>query len=306
MCGFVRTNQKYRKNAVRFLDNFAKNHTMDKATWCINGHLFDIQFPCIMGILNITPDSFYSESRIQSSDDLLRKAEQMLTDGALILDLGAISTRPGSKAPTIQEELERLLPALKTIRKHFPDALISVDTFRSEVARAVALEGANIINDISGGTLDPSMFQTVAQLRLPYVLMHIKGTPETMQQNPEYDDVVIEVNYFFSKQLHKAHQAGIHDIIIDPGFGFGKTLEHNYQLLKHLKVFQMHNKPIMVGISRKSMIYKLLQTTPEDALFGTIASHTIALLNEAQLLRVHDVKAASHVITIVQKYLSTP
>lgn len=277
---------------------------MKKVSWRIKNQLIEIEFPAVMGVLNLTPDSFYPESRVNNIPTLLDKIDKMIHDGATIIDLGAVSTRPGSKPPSEHDEILRLIPAIKAVHKAFPNILISVDTFRAKVAKMAIENGAHIVNDISGGTLDPKMFETISQLQVPYILMHIQGTPETMQLNPTYNDLILDINYFFSKQIHLAHQAGIHDIVIDVGLGFGKTLEHNYQLVKNLQAFKIHEKPIMLGISRKSMIYKVLQSTPEEALFGTIAMQTIALLNGVDILRVHDVKAAIDSIKIVQKYLS--
>lgn len=277
---------------------------MKKVTWRIKQQLIEVNFPAVMGVLNVTPDSFYPESRVNNIPSLLDRIDKMIHDGATIIDLGAVSTRPGSIPPSENEEILRLIPAIKAVNKAFPNILVSIDTFRSNVAKMAVDNGAHIVNDISGGTLDPMMIETVAQLQVPYILMHIQGTPETMQHNPTYNDLILDINYFFSKQIHLAHQAGIHDIVIDVGLGFGKTIEHNYQLVKKLQAFKIHEKPIMLGISRKSMIYKILQSMPEDALHGTIAMQTIALLNGVDILRVHDVKAATDSIKIVQKYLS--
>lgn len=255
-----------------------------------------------MGVINLTPDSFYAGSRISQPASLLKRAEQMLHEGADIIDLGAASTRPGAKLLDAKEEQKRLLPALKAVAKDFPQSLLSVDTYRSETARAAAQEGAAIINDVSAGRIDPRMFSTVARLGLPYVLMHMQGTPDGMQQNPQYADVAGEVTAFFANSIQELQSAGVHDIIIDPGFGFGKTLQHNYHLLNQLDFFALFERPLMVGISRKSMITRLLNITPEEALNGTTAAHMLALTKGASILRVHDVKAAVEAVKIFQAF----
>jgi len=263
------------------------------------GVLVELQPPAVMGILNLTPDSFYSESRVGDEQTLLEKAAAFLQQGATVLDLGAYSTRPGAKDITADEEKQRLLPALKTLRKAFPNAILSADTFRSEVARAAVGEGASIINDISGGTLDPDMFATVGELKVPYVLMHIQGTPQTMQEAPSYTNVVAEVYHSLSEKLQKLRALGVKDVVLDPGFGFGKTLEHNYALLNALPEFKAFNCPILVGVSRKSMINKVLNIRADEALNGTTVLHTMALERGAHILRVHDVKAAAEAVKIV-------
>lgn len=259
-----------------------------------------MNFPCVMGILNITDDSFYSGSRINNEKMLVDTAIKMHEDGARIIDIGAASTRPGAKLPDKDEEADRLLPALKIVRKQLPDTLISVDTFRSDIARMASDEGADIINDISGGTMDPNMFLTVAAEKLPYILMHIQGTPQNMQKNPTYVNLMNDLNFFFSQQLMEARHAGIHDLIIDPGFGFGKTRDHNFELLRKLESLKIHNAPLLVGLSRKSMIYKTLKSTPEDALTGTIVLNTVAILKGADILRVHDVKEGCEIIRLLE------
>lgn len=270
-------------------------------SFSVRGNLHTLDFPCVAGILNFTNDSFYAESRIQDTASLLCKAEKMVEDGASILDLGAVSTRPGVKAISGNDELNILLPALKALRTHFPDILISVDTFRSDVARAAADEGADIINDISGGTLDEDMFNVVSDLKIPYILMHIRGNPENMQTLTDYSNLLNDVNFFLAQQIHKAQTAGIRDIIIDPGFGFGKTVEQNFELLDKFELLQIHNKPLLVGLSRKSMIYKTLKSSPVEALTGTIALNTLALMKGADILRVHDVKEAFEVVSLIWK-----
>jgi dihydropteroate synthase len=279
---------------------------MDKSTsFSLNGAgwQIDLSTPAVMGILNITPDSFYDGGKYTGRDALLRQAEKMLAEGAAILDLGAASSRPGTEEVPEDEELERLIPAVENLLSVFPDAIISVDTYRSKVAKSAVEAGAHIINDISGGTFDDKMFQTVADLNVPYVLMHIKGTPQNMQNNPRYVDVVQEVKYFFKRQLRKLRDAGVtKNIILDPGFGFGKTLENNYELLKDLASFTDLGCPVLTGISRKSMINKVLHITPDEALNGTTVLNTIALLNGANILRVHDVKEAVEVVRLVEFY----
>jgi dihydropteroate synthase len=279
---------------------------MDKSTsFSLNGAgwQIDLTTPVVMGILNITPDSFFDGGKFTESDTQLFQAEKMLNEGASIIDLGATSTRPGAGEVTEDEELNRVIPALQSLKKEFPQAIISVDTYRSKVAEIAIENGAHIINDISGGTIDDKMFQTIADLEVPYVLMHIKGTPKNMQNDPQYVDVVQEVKYFFKKQLRKLKNIGVTDnIILDPGFGFGKTLENNYELLKDLSSFTDMGCPILAGISRKSMINKVLNKTPDEALNGTTALNTIALLNGANILRVHDVKEAVEVVRLVEFY----
>ncbi len=268
------------------------------------GRLLVIEKPVVMGILNITPDSFYSGSRVQQSDDILLKAEQMITEGAAILDIGGQSTKPGSERLTAKEELERVLPAIQIIRKQFPHIFLSIDTYYSTVAAEAVAAGADIVNDISAGEMDEQMIATVAALHVPYIAMHMKGSPETMQQNPVYDDVTKEVIDYFIQKLNECRQAGITDIILDPGFGFGKTIQHNLQLLKKLEALQIFHVPILAGLSRKSTIWKTLNTIPENALNGTTMLNTIALIKGAAILRVHDVKEAAEVIQLHQAYLN--
>ena len=274
---------------------------MKKSLNC-RGKLLDLSTPAIMGILNITPDSFYDGGQITGIDSALRLAESMLKEGALILDIGGQSTRPGAKSINSTEEWKRIGPSLISINKHFPDSIISIDTFHSDVAKNAVEEGASIINDISAGDYDKGMLPYVLQSQIPYLIMHMKGHPENMQENPQYENVVTEVlNYFINKVSH-LKKIGLNDIIIDPGFGFGKTLENNYSLLKNLSLFQILDCPILAGISRKSMITKTLAITPSDALNGTTALNTIALLNGASILRVHDVAEAIEVNKLVNAY----
>jgi dihydropteroate synthase len=268
-----------------------------------NGKELPLTFPLVMGVVNITPDSFYDGGRYATSEDAIKQAEKLIAEGADILDLGAASTRPGAEFLTPEQELERLLPVLDSIVQNHPDAIISVDTFQSEVAKEAVKHGASIVNDISGGTLDDRMFDVVAKLNVPYILMHIQGDPQTMQVNPQYDDVVAEVYEFLARQSEKARNAGIKQIVVDPGFGFGKTVEHNFTLLRNLKQFRALG-PLMAGLSRKSMINKVLKTKPENALTGTIALNTLALTHGVNILRVHDVKEARQVILLVNEYLN--
>jgi dihydropteroate synthase len=274
----------------------------DKQSLVCGGRILDFQQPRIMGILNITPDSFYQGSRLMDPEGILQSATEMISEGADILDIGAYSSRPGSGGIPAKEEIRRLEMALDVIRKVHPDILLSVDTFRPEIASRVVNDyDVNIINDISGGDMDPGMFDTVADLRVPYVMMHMKGKPSDMQEHAQYEDVVKEIIQYFSGKLRQLNQLGVNDIIIDPGFGFAKTIEHNYQILKHLDAFHVFNQPLMVGISRKSMIYQLLGTHPSEALNGSTVLHTIALIKGANILRVHDVKEASETIKLVRK-----
>lgn len=262
------------------------------------GKLVDLSQPKIMGILNLTSNSFFEDSRLKDMDLALERAELMLKEGADFLDLGGMSTRPGSSEISLDEELERVIPTIESILKRFPDTIISVDTYRSKVAKEAIGAGAAIINDISGGSMDAEMLKTVADLKVPYILMHMQGTPKDMQLNPHYDNVVLEVNQFFSEKIKELKSYGINDIILDPGFGFGKTIEHNYELMKHLELIGFGEYPILVGISRKSMITKLLDISSNDALNATTVLNTLALQKGTGILRVHDVKEAKEVVDI--------
>lgn len=262
------------------------------------GRLLDISQPIIMGILNATPDSFYNKGRDSSTTDLLQLAGKMLEDGAAILDIGGASTKPGAPISEVAEELERVIPVVATIMKEFPDAWLSVDTYHAEVARQAVAAGASIINDVSSSRIDGEMIYAVADLKVPYIAMHMQGTPETMQDDPQYGDVVSEVREYLRHICDSCGMAGINDIIIDPGFGFGKTTEHNYALLNNLHTFRMLGRPVLAGISRKSMICKPLRVSPEHALNGTTAMHVVALQQGANILRVHDVKEAMEVIKL--------
>lgn len=266
------------------------------------GRLLAVDKPLVMGIINITPDSFYAGSRQQATDEILRKAEQMLKDGASILDIGGQSTRPGSERISAEEELKRIAGPLEALQNKFPEAYISIDTYYAGVAKEAVAAGACIVNDISAGSMDENMMNTVALLQVPYILMHIKGNPATMQQAPQYENVTREVLDFFIQKSAGLRQAGIRDIIIDPGFGFGKTIQHNFELLRHLSVFKMLGLPVLLGISRKSTIYKTLNISADEALNGTTVLHTLGLNNGASILRVHDVKEAIEAIKLFEAY----
>ena len=262
------------------------------------GELICFDTPKVMGILNITPDSFYAQSRTTPAE-VLRKAEQMLEEGATFVDIGGYSSRPNAQEVSPQEELQRVVPVVEDLVKHFPDIRISVDTFRAEVARESLEAGACIINDISAGQIDPAIWEVVAHYQVPYIAMHMRGTPQTMQTYTEYDKLTKDILYYFSQIKDKARQLKLNDLIVDPGFGFSKTLAQNYELMQQLALFKALECPILVGISRKSMIYKLLDTTPEEALNGTTVLNTFALLHGADILRVHDVKEAVECVKIV-------
>ncbi len=269
-----------------------------KATINAGGTLIDLSSPKVMGIINITPDSFFSDSRKPAVDDAVAQAERMLADGATFLDLGAYSSRPGAENISVQEETNRLLPVVEAIVDRYPDAILSIDTFRSQVAEAAIKAGAHIINDISGGQLDAEMFATVASLQVPYILMHMKGTPQNMVQLAEYDDVFTDVFDYFVQRYETLRKMGVHDVILDPGFGFAKKAEHSYTLLNRLTDFDMLELPMLVGVSRKRMIYGLLGNSAQEALNGTTVLNTIALTKGANILRVHDVKEAVEAIKL--------
>ncbi len=268
----------------------------------IKGTLISIEKPMIMGILNVTPDSFYAKSRFQNENECLMEVEKMLSEGADIIDVGGMSTRPFAEEISSEDEISRLQPVIKAIRKQFPEAIISVDTWRSEVVKCLASEGIDMVNDISGGQFDENMFQEVASNRLIYILMHTNTQPKSMQENPQYENLMNELFIYFSKQLNFARLAGVNDIIIDPGFGFGKTMAHNIELMQHLDEFNFFGIPVMVGISRKSMIYKTLNKTPEEALNGSTVLHTLALLKGVDILRVHDVAFAKEVVDLMEVF----
>ncbi len=272
---------------------FPKSKTLN-----IGGNIFTIETPKVMGILNITEDSFYDGGKYTSDKQQLLQVEKMLKQGADFIDIGAQSTRPGSKEMGIKHEIDTIIPTLETIRNNFPNAIISIDTWHSEVAKAAYNSGAHIINDISGGVFDKNMFNTISEINIPYIIMHTGGRPDVMQENPHYNDVVKDVLFFMSQQRAELNLLGVNDIIYDPGFGFGKTQEHNYELLNNLKTFEFLEGPILVGISRKSMLYKPLEITADSALNATTAANMIALQNGADIIRVHDVKEAKEAINI--------
>ena len=269
------------------------------------GELLDISEPVVMGILNITPDSFFDGGKYETEKSIADRCEQIISEGGKIIDIGAYSSRPGADDVPEEEEWRRVENALKIVRSKFPDVLLSLDTFRSGIARkAVEKYGVNIINDIYGGNADEKMFKAIGDLKVPYILMHMQGTPKTMQNAPEYRDVVADISLFFSQKVNELHSYGVNDIILDPGFGFGKTVEHNYEILRRLKEFELHNLPMCIGLSRKSMIYKVLGVSPEESLNGTTILNTVALLNGANILRVHDVKEAVESIKLVSLLMS--
>lgn len=271
----------------------------------INGRLLDLSEPQVMGILNVTPDSFYSGSRKQTEDEIESRVRQIIGEGASIIDIGAYSSRPNADDVSPSEEMERLRKGLSVIQRVAPNAIVSVDTFRADVAKMCVEEyGVGIVNDISGGMLDKDMFATVAKLGIPYILMHMQGTPQNMQQNPHYDDVVKEVFMYFAEKVQRLRDLGVKDIILDPGYGFGKTVEHNYELMNHQEELLEFELPLLVGISRKSMIYKALGITADEALNGTSVLNTISLLKGANILRVHDVATCVEVVNLIRKLLA--
>lgn len=265
-----------------------------------NGNLIDLATPKVMGILNVTPNSFFDGGKHTNENEILNQVEKMLSDGATFIDVGAYSSKPKAEFVSEKEELERILPVIQSILKQFPEAILSVDTFRSEVARVCIENGAAMINDISAGSLDENMFEVIAKYKVPYIMMHMRGTAQTMQSLTNYDNIVKEMIFYFSEKVAKATSLGITDLILDPGFGFAKTLEQNYEVLQNIELFQMLEFPILVGVSRKSMIYKVLNSNPNDALNGTTVLNTIALIKGAKILRVHDVKEAVECIKLIQ------
>ena len=259
----------------------------------VNGQLLDLSVPQVMGILNVTPDSFYAGSRMQTEADIAQRAQQILSEGASIIDIGAYSSRSNAENISSEEEMHRLRMGLEVLKRNHPDAIISVDTFRADVAEWCVEEyGVAIINDIAAGEMDSEMFETVARLGVPYIMMHMQGTPQSMQAEPHYDNLLKEIFMYFAKKIQQLRDLGVKDIVLDPGFGFGKTLEHNYELMAHLEEFKVFELPLLVGISRKSMIYRLFGSTPQEALNGTTVLDTIALMKGADIIRVHDVREA--------------
>lgn len=268
----------------------------------VNGRLLDLSTPQVMGILNVTPDSFYAGSRMETEAEISARIRQIRDQGASIIDVGAYSSRPNAEHISPEEEMRRLRTGLEILNKEYPDAIISVDTFRADVAEKCVREyGVAIINDIAAGEMDCRMFETVARLGVPYIMMHMQGTPQNMQAQPHYDRLLKEIFLYFARKVQQLRDLGAKDIVIDPGFGFGKTLEHNYQLMAHLEEFRIFELPVLVGVSRKSMIYQLLDTTPAEALNGTVVLNTLALMKGADILRVHDVRQAVEAVKIVKK-----
>lgn len=267
------------------------------------GNLIDLSTPKVMGVLNITPDSFFDGGKYKNEEAILRQVEKMLKEGATFIDVGAYSSRPGADHVSEEEELSRIMPVMGLLLKEFPQIIISVDTFRSRIAKEGIQHGAAIINDISGGNMDANMFNTVSELQVPYILMHMLGTPQNMQQNPVYKNVTKEIISFFAAQIFKLHQRKVNDVLIDVGFGFGKTIAHNFEILKNLELFKSLDAPILAGVSRKSMLYKTLDISAQEALNATTSANTIALLNGANILRVHDVKEAIEAVKIVEQVI---
>ena len=266
-----------------------------------NGNLLDLSQPKVMGVLNLTPDSFFDGGMYKDEDQIIARVKKMILDGAAIIDVGAYSSKPNAASVSVEEEKKRLLPVIKLLIKQFSNLIISVDTFRAEIANLAVNEGAAIINDISAGVLDANMFKTIAELQVPYIMMHMRGNPQTMQSLTNYENLTKEVIYYFSERINKARDLGINDLVIDPGFGFAKTREQNFELLNKLELFSVLDCPVLVGVSRKSMIYKTLDITPQDALNGTTVLNTIALQKGAKIIRVHDVKDAVEAIKLVNE-----
>lgn len=277
-----------------------------KSSINLNGRLIDLAKPVVMGIINVTPDSFFDGGKYKTEKKIINRAEDILDQGGTIIDIGAVSTKPGTEGISTKDEIDRLLPAVKAVKKAFPEACISIDTYRSWVALTVIEEcGPCIVNDVSGGNFDMHMFDTIGKLGVPYILMHMQGTPIQMQENPVYEDIIRDISLFFTDAVKKLNKAGVKDVIIDPGFGFGKTLEHNYELLNRLDSFKVFQLPLMVGVSRKSMIFKLLGSKPDDALNGTTVVNTLALMGGADILRVHDVREAVEAVRVMNMVRST-
>lgn len=269
----------------------------------VRGRLLDLSKPQVMGILNVTPDSFYAGSRMETEEAVRRRVRQIIAEGGSMIDVGAYSSRPGAADVSAEEEMERLRRGMSIVREEAPEISVSVDTFRADVAKMAVEElGVDIINDISGGELDKEMFKTVAKLGVPYILMHMKGTPQTMQQAPHYEDLMKEVMLYFAEKVQQLRDLGQKDIVLDPGYGFAKTIDHNYELLKHQEMLEVFELPLLVGVSRKSMIYRFLGSSPEEALNGTTVLNTLALQKGANILRVHDVKEAVEVVRLVEKF----
>ncbi len=275
-------------------------------TWNLKGRLYTLERPRVMGILNLTPDSFYAGSRLTRETDVLQRATRMIADGADLLDIGGYSTRPGAANVEEEEETRRVIPTLRLLHDQFPDIPLSIDTFRSAVARKAVEAGASLVNDVSGGEADARMMETVAELNVPYILMHMRGTPETMNALAVYDDLIKEMLDYFHARVHRLRSLGVKDIILDPGFGFAKTVGHNFTVLREMRTFQTFGLPLLAGLSRKSMIWRTLQMQPEDALNGTTALHMVALMNGASILRVHDVKEARECVQLFNQLNQIP
>ena len=265
------------------------------------GQLIDLTTPKVMGILNVTPNSFFDGGKYKNDSEILSRVEKMLNDGATFIDIGAYSSKPSAEFVSEEEELQRIVPIIQLILEHFPETLVSIDTFRSEVAKACIENGAVIINDISAGNLDEKMLETIAKYNVPYIMMHMRGTPQTMQTMTNYDNIVKEMLFYFSERIAQARSLGINDLIVDPGFGFAKTLEQNYEVLQKMELFEILELPLLAGFSRKSMIYKTLHSSADEALNGTTALNAIALTKGAKILRVHDVKEAMECVTLFNK-----
>jgi len=267
------------------------------------GELIDLSIPKVMGILNVTPNSFFDGGKYKNGDEIISQVDKMLTEGAAFIDIGAYSSKPSAEFVSEQEEIDRIVPAIELVLKHFPEALLSIDTFRAEVAKASIESGAAIINDIAAGELDDKMFDVIAQYNVPYIMMHMRGNPQTMQSLTQYDDIVKEMLFYFSEKVQRARALGINDLILDPGFGFAKTTDQNYEVLQKTELFNVLELPVLAGVSRKSMIYKTLKITPQEALNGTTVLNTIALTKGAKILRVHDVKEAVECVTLFNKMI---
>ncbi|PBJ07373.1 dihydropteroate synthase [Flavobacterium sp. ACN6] len=265
------------------------------------GELIDLSIPKVMGILNVTPNSFFDGGKYKNEDEIISRVDKMLSEGAAFIDIGAYSSKPSAEFVSEQEEIDRIVPAIELILKYFPKALLSIDTFRAEVAKASIESGAAIINDIAAGELDDKMFEVIAKYNVPYIMMHMRGNPQTMQSLTHYDDIIKEMLFYFSEKVKKARALGINDLILDPGFGFAKTTDQNYQVMQKMELFNLLELPVLVGISRKSMIYKTFNTTAQEALNGTTFLNTIALTKGAKILRVHDVKEAVECVTLFDK-----
>ena len=277
---------------------------MTKSTINVKGSLIDLSSPKVMGILNVTPDSFFKKSRISLQENIIVQVQTMIADGMDIVDVGGYSSRPGAKEVSEKEEIDRVVPIIKIISESFPSLPISIDTFRASVAEESIKNGAGIINDISAGEMDKAMFELVSEVNVPYIAMHMKGNPQTMQNNPVYDDIISEMALYFSEKVNRLRQLNVNDIILDPGFGFGKTLEHNYEILNKFELLKNLGLPTLTGVSRKSMINKVLGTKPDEALNGTSILNTVALMKGTNIIRVHDVKEAKQAILLTQKILN--